>query len=169
MNNIEHLESKLIFYESYHHDFYNKLIHVVFVPLLLYTGIAIVNYYSEILAIIGSLFYSVYYCYLDLFGGISYSAIIYYMYQKREAYDFLTIVYFHIFSWIVQIFSHKNFEQRAPAFLDGIFTSLTIAPIYIWLELLSLVGYKKKFIKNIYNKGGEKSKEYFQSLKDKKK
>jgi 2-hydroxy fatty acid dioxygenase len=156
MDNIENLEEKLIFYESYHHNFYNKLVHIFFVPILLYTGIAIVDDISNYAAIIGTLFYSWYYINLDKVGGLSYSVILYIMYYYRDLITISEAFSLHIISWIAQILSHKYLEGRAPALMDSFFTSITIAPLYIWLELLSWFGYKTLFIDNIYIQGGKK-------------
>jgi uncharacterized membrane protein YGL010W len=156
MDNIEKLEEKLIFYESYHHNLYNKLVHIFFVPILLYTGIAIVDDISNYAAIIGTLFYSWYYIHLDKVGGLSYSLILYMMYYYKDLLTFPEAVSLHFVSWVAQILSHKYLEGRAPALLDSFFTSLTIAPLYIWLELLSWIGYKTQFIHNIFIEGGKR-------------
>ena len=156
MTNIELLEEKLIFYESYHHNLYNKIIHIFFVPMLLYTGFIMINYFNETAGLLGLLGYSGYYIYLDLFGGLSYSVILYLMYLGREQFIFTAAFSIHLVSWLAQILSHKYLEKRAPALMDSFFTSITIAPLYIWLEILSLIGYKSKFIENIYIKGGLK-------------
>ena len=48
----------------------------------------------------------------------------------------------HIVSWIAQFIGHGKFEGRAPALLDNIVQALFLAPLFVWLEFLFMVGYR---------------------------
>lgn len=68
----------------------------------------------------------------------------------------------HIFSWIIQFVGHGVFEKRAPALLDSLiqglflsilpnsyFPALVLAPLFVWLEVLFMLGYKPDLAKKI--------------------
>lgn len=48
----------------------------------------------------------------------------------------------HIVSWILQFVGHGKFEGRAPALLDNLFQAIFLAPLFVWLELLFMLGYR---------------------------
>lgn len=48
----------------------------------------------------------------------------------------------HIVSWILQFIGHGKFEGRAPALLDNLFQAIFLAPLFVWLELLFMLGYR---------------------------
>lgn len=47
-----------------------------------------------------------------------------------------------IVSWILQFIGHGKFEGRAPALLDNLFQAIFLAPLFVWLELLFMLGYR---------------------------
>lgn len=80
----------------------------------------------------------------------------------------------HIVSWIMQILAHQVFEGRAPALLDnlvqGAYTSwsvskcavltngivaVALAPFFVFLEVLYMLGYKPELHKRIQNEIGK--------------
>ena len=144
----------LIFYESYHHNKYNKLIHVICIQLLVYTGMIILYNIHPFLAYLGIIGYSSYYLYLDKISGGIYTLLLVYMFFNINKLGVSYALFLHILSWIIQILSHKYIEKRAPALLDGIASAFTIAPLYSLLEVMFLFGYKKKFMSYISNEGG---------------
>lgn len=48
----------------------------------------------------------------------------------------------HIVGWIFQLLGHIVFEKRSPAFLDNILQAFLTAPLFIFMELLFLIGYR---------------------------
>ena len=48
----------------------------------------------------------------------------------------------HLFSWIAQFVGHGIFEGRAPALLDNLVQALFLAPFFVWLEILFMLGYR---------------------------
>ncbi|KAI9172047.1 ER membrane protein [Paramyrothecium foliicola] len=50
----------------------------------------------------------------------------------------------HIASWIAQFIGHGVFEGRAPALLDNLVQAIFLAPMFVWLEMLFLLGYRRE-------------------------
>lgn len=48
----------------------------------------------------------------------------------------------HVFCWVMQFVGHGAFEGRAPALLDNLVQAIFLAPIFVWLELLFMLGYR---------------------------
>lgn len=47
-------------------------------------------------------------------------------------------------AWILQFVGHGKFEGRAPALLDNLTQALLLAPLFVWLEFLFALGYRKE-------------------------
>tara|TARA_B100000029_G_C17402729_1_gene897691 strand:- start:290 stop:871 length:582 start_codon:yes stop_codon:yes gene_type:complete len=146
----QNLINKLLFYESYHSNKLNKLIHVIFVPLIFYSALVMTSYISLYIPVIGSLAYMIYYIYLDRLAGITYSLLLLFMLSHINTISFYTALFVHILSWIAQILSHKFVEKRAPALLDSFFQAITIAPLFTWYEVLSIFGYRRRLLAYIH-------------------
>ena len=50
----------------------------------------------------------------------------------------------HVVCWIAQFVGHGAFEGRAPALFDNLVQALFLAPMFVWLELLFKLGYRKE-------------------------
>lgn len=48
----------------------------------------------------------------------------------------------HIASWIAQFVGHGVFEGRAPALLDNLIQAIFLAPFFVWMEFLFILGYR---------------------------
>lgn len=48
----------------------------------------------------------------------------------------------HIVSWLAQFVGHGVYEGRAPALLDNIVQAGFLAPFFVWLEGLFMLGYR---------------------------
>lgn len=48
----------------------------------------------------------------------------------------------HVGSWIAQFIGHGKFEGRKPALVDNLFQAFFLAPLFVWLELLFMLGYR---------------------------
>jgi 2-hydroxy fatty acid dioxygenase len=70
-------------------------------------------------------------------------------------------------SWIAQFIGHGKFEGRKPALLDNVFQAFFLAPLFVWLEILFMLGYRpdlqqrveKLVVADIAKFRGEKEKE----------
>jgi len=45
-------------------------------------------------------------------------------------------------SWLAQFIGHGKFEGRAPALVDNVFQAFFLAPLFVWLEGLFMLGYR---------------------------
>jgi len=59
-----------------------------------------------------------------------------------------------VISWIAQFIGHGLAEGRAPALLDNIVGALVLAPFFVHLELLFMLGYRPELHKQIKNSVG---------------
>ncbi|KAM0332237.1 hypothetical protein ACHAQA_002513 [Verticillium albo-atrum] len=50
----------------------------------------------------------------------------------------------HVVCWILQFVGHGVFERRAPALLDNLVQAIFLAPLFVWLEFLFLLGYRQE-------------------------
>lgn len=61
----------------------------------------------------------------------------------------------HVVSWLAQFVGHGVFEGRAPALLDNLVQALLLAPLFVWIEVLFLFGYrpelKSRYTKSVNN------------------
>lgn len=48
----------------------------------------------------------------------------------------------HVLAWVAQFIGHGAFEGRAPALLDRLLQALFLAPMFVWFELLFVLGYR---------------------------
>jgi uncharacterized membrane protein YGL010W len=48
----------------------------------------------------------------------------------------------HIVCWLFQFLGHGVFEGCAPALLDNLVQAIFLAPMFVWLELLFMLGYR---------------------------
>ena len=59
-------------------------------------------------------------------------------------------------------------EKRSPALKDNLFQALLIAPLFIVMEVLAMLGYKKQFFKSIQPTVKARIKIFRDSIKKKK-
>jgi uncharacterized membrane protein YGL010W len=96
--------------------------------------------------------YGAYYIVLEWFAGLTWS-----LFVALPLYLTANIFYQHVpnawawalgafvLSWYVQIHpGHMVLEKRKPALLDSFFQSLVLAPLFVWLELLFVGGYRRE-------------------------
>merc|ERR1719175_101315 len=55
------------------------------------------------------------------------------------------VLAFHVAAWIAQFIGHGVFEGRAPALLDSWDQAFITAPLFVLLEVLFFLGYRKQF------------------------
>ncbi|KAI8683968.1 hypothetical protein NCS57_00061900 [Fusarium keratoplasticum] len=158
------LEQHLTFYGAYHHNSINIAIHMVCVPLILisafcmatYTGTLIptpswltIPYLELNLGTIAASLYSLLYLLLEPFAGFLLAAFCMggaafgnYLRQQSPETTFQGALALHIVCWIFQFIGHGTFEGRAPALLDNLIQAIFLAPMFVWLEMLFMLGYR---------------------------
>eukprot|EP00891_Asterochloris_glomerata_P003132 jgi/Astpho2/3132/Aster-03416 len=170
------LTDQLAFYGAYHHNKWNQLIHLVFVPAIMWSAFVWAAYTGSLVpwdcsahlhflphwlssqvvlnqSAFALLFYWAYYIVLERFAGLTWGLFL-------GAPLWLTATWFtatvphawawalgvHLFSWYAQIhLGHIVMEKRKPALLDSFFQSLVLAPLFVWLEFLFALGYRKEY------------------------
>lgn len=160
------LEKHLTFYGAYHHNPVNVAIHLVCVPLILtsaftmatYTGTIIptpswltVPYLELNLGTIAAFLYASLYLLLEPFAGFLLAAFCMgstafgnYLHQQNPQETFQYALAIHIVCWIFQFIGHGAFEGRAPALLDNLIQAIFLAPMFVWLEILFRLGYRRE-------------------------
>lgn len=73
----------------------------------------------------------------------------------------------HVVAWVLQFIGHGKFEGRAPALLDNLFQAIFLAPLFVWLELLFMLGYRQELQARV-NKAVEIEIAKFRAKKDSK-
>ena len=48
----------------------------------------------------------------------------------------------HVAAWLAQFVGHGAFERRAPALLDNLIQAAFLAPFFVWMEILFMLGYR---------------------------
>ncbi|OAA64837.1 DUF962 domain-containing protein [Cordyceps fumosorosea ARSEF 2679] len=158
------LERHLVFYATYHHNPVNKAIHMVCVPLILTSAFAVATYTGPLvdlppwlsvpnldlnLGTIIALIYAVLYLLLEPVAGfilaafcIGSTAFARHMSLQNPEQTLQVAAGVHVMAWIAQFIGHGAFEGRAPALLDRLMQALFLAPMFVWFEILFVLGYR---------------------------
>lgn len=173
------VEKQLTFYLSYHSNKTNILVHMLCVPLLLWTGLImgsesplpsfvppIYHEFNGYLifnlnypTIVAGLFF-LYYLMLEPVAALLYSPQLAltvltataFSCHQRDAMVKAGIL--HGICWTAQILGHGIAEKRAPALLDNLLAAIILAPFIIHLEILSSMGYNPGLRKRVQNSVG---------------
>ena len=158
------LSDFFVSYGSYHHHPVNQLIHIIFIPQIVFTIMCMLKHTAPLYVINGIeidwgfiLLAFLLFAYYNIdfvtavictffYGGLWYlSSQIYADYQSRGELDqhFRIFLIQHIVSWISQFIGHGVFEKRNPALVDNLLLTL-VAPAFVVLEILFKFGYKKE-------------------------
>ena len=153
-------------YGSYHYNPWNKIIHIIFVPLLTYSVFCLLNTIPLVLGVAGvvrsvslgivlSTALCTYYMSIDLVsGGVSF--IVYTLLalvarseyaEERSGREVMTGVLHNIIiqiiGWGMQIIGHRYLEKRAPALTDDIFAVFR-AQLFVVVEVMFFFGWRPK-------------------------
>jgi len=171
-----HFEKQYISYAAHHNNRVNILIHLICVPLILWSG-SVVSIYA-FGAIITTSTVPVLRPVIDPLGGVTVALLwmlgnlIFYLTLEPIASTLLApillgIVYLansflhtnssslsvavgvHIFSWVAQFIGHGVYEKRRPKLLDNVIQAFSLAPLFVWLEILFYFGYRHNFYKQL--------------------
>ncbi|PPR02479.1 hypothetical protein CVT24_002028 [Panaeolus cyanescens] len=172
---IFNVDKQLVFYGAYHSNKINVLIHVICVPLIVWSFQALVaplgqvpflpayhHVFSEWLvfdtnyASLMTAVYLAYYLLLEPTAALLYAPQMVLTSLTATAFaqrpDYLTTaIAIHAFSWIAQFIGHGFAEGRAPALLDNLLGAVVLAPFFVHLEILFTLGYRPDMHKRIIN------------------
>ncbi|RDA93099.1 hypothetical protein CP533_4124 [Ophiocordyceps camponoti-saundersi (nom. inval.)] len=160
------LEKHLTFYGAYHHNSVNVAIHMVCVPLILVSAFCLATYTGTLiqtppwltvtnlelnLGTIAAIVYASLYFLLEPVAGfvlagfcIGSAAFANHLRSEAPQTTFRAALILHVVCWIAQFVGHGKFEGRAPALLDNLIQAIFLAPMFVWLELLFKLGYRKE-------------------------
>ncbi|KAK8049126.1 hypothetical protein PG994_010856 [Apiospora phragmitis] len=165
------LEKQLTFYGAYHDNPVNISIHMVCVPLILFSGFAMaantgsliplpealtVPYLPPNLGTLAAITWGTLYVLLEPVAGTALAVIC--LAGAAGANAALALdsaltnqvaIATHIVCWLLQFVGHGAFEGRAPALLDNLFQAIFLAPLFVWLELLFKVGYRRELQRRV--------------------
>ncbi|KAF8467756.1 hypothetical protein BDZ91DRAFT_695923 [Kalaharituber pfeilii] len=162
------LESQLAFYRSYHHNPTNVLVHLIFIPVLVFTTLLLATSTGDFIKLPyipingGALMAGTYlflYFLMEPVAGLSMippvALILVYLNKLHEEYGAQAILVagvVNISSWIAQFIGHGVFEKRAPALKDNFIQALFLAPFFVWFELLFSCGYRPELHQRVEEK-----------------
>lgn len=191
-------EQSFVFYLSYHSDKTNQLIHIFCVWPILFTAQLLLSYTaavvptnSESLAAVlmpqginwcflVSLVYFFYYLVVEQPGvagpvasllvllgyyGTSYTSN---YYQSSTGAVVASAILIHVGCWALQIYGHKKYEKRSPALLDNLVQAFLMAPLFVLMEVMFMLGYKQEFLHKV-QKSAQKNIEEFRAISNKSK
>ena len=159
-------------YAKYHYNDVNKIIHVIFIPTILFSAFGLLHYgvnWGRLdllagtsiqidLASIVLPILLVIYLFVDFVTGFVSSCVFLgqlffsnYLFNNQPLHfpllgltHFQWMLYLHIFSWLTQFVGHGIFEKRAPAIIDNLLL-MFVAPFFMIFEVLNVgMGYKEK-------------------------
>eukprot|EP00045_Choanoeca_perplexa_P003217 m.29198 g.29198 ORF g.29198 m.29198 type:complete len:200 (+) comp11931_c0_seq10:73-672(+) len=195
LSKLFHLETQLGFYAQYHHNKMNFALHVLGVPLLLWSAVVLVSQLYvidappaivEVAASIGLpnfrihlglmilSVYAVGYIAMEPFAGLVAATLmlysgnyaLHYAETGDDAMYWATVL--QISCWSMQFFGHFVFEGRSPALFDNLFQSLYCAPLFVLLEVMFVVGYRPALAQRIYDNAARDVKAFQAQQKAKK-
>ncbi|KAI1435011.1 DUF962 domain-containing protein [Xylaria sp. CBS 124048] len=160
------LEKQLTFYGAYHDNPVNVAIHMVCVPLILFSGFTLAANTGTLvplpdavtipnldlnLGTLAALAWGGLYVLLEPVAG----TILAFICLGAAAFGNAALSQdptltnkvaagVHVASWLLQFVGHGAFEGRAPALLDNLVQAVFLAPLFVWLEFLFKFGYRRE-------------------------
>lgn len=169
------VRKQLAFYGAYHSNPINVLIHVFGVPAIMWSSFVLATRiqtpaffpefrytFNEYLlfdlntpAVVTAI-YVVYYLILEPFAALLYAPQMAVTLLTATAYahrpdGIRDAIIVQVVSWIAQILGHGLAEGRAPALVDNILGALVLAPFFVHLELMFMLGYRPALHKQLQN------------------
>lgn len=170
---------QLVFYGAYHANPINIAVHMIFVPLIVWSTQVFlaeaptpaffpnVSYvFNEYLAFelnwafVMAVGYCSYYMVLEPVGALLYlptsiaTLLTATAFADRADASKIAGILF-VSSWIAQFAGHGVAEKRAPALLDNLLGALVLAPFFVHLEVLFGLGYNPSLHKQVQNGVGK--------------
>lgn len=149
------LVQQLKFYNAYHSNDTNVLIHRICVPFIIWSALGLLDCVSGKYAAITATVYQLYYIILSVPIGLSYLPqllIMLYTAHSLNTHTNHSVAIFtltQIVSWIAQFYGHARHERRAPALLDNLVGAIFLAPFFVHIENLVTLGYCRQLREQI--------------------
>lgn len=144
--NILDFETNCNFYQKYHTNSVNRLIHIFCIPMIVWTASVIlvnVNVTKTLnLSKCLLIFYSLYYLMFSFNLGVVMTFLLYLVYKNSIKYKGLKVPFMmafllHLVAWVLQILGHSLFENNRSAFMDNLVQSFLMVPIFVLNEVLT--------------------------------
>jgi len=169
------LKKQFIFYASYHNNPVNVLIHLFCIWNLMWSGMCLFHFTPQLtnapdlftkipviggtpinLTLLVTTIYVISYVIMDPFAGSLAAVMVLALHRltsdlviaNAPVYGhplWQAVLTFHVIMWIAQFIGHGVFEGRAPALLDSWDQAFITAPLFVVLEVLFFLGYRKQF------------------------
>jgi uncharacterized membrane protein YGL010W len=154
-------------YGTYHTHPRNVAIHIMFVPILMFTmmlwasnvvlpvSVSFVPSEYLNLSTLTSIIYAIGYVLMEpIAGGLLLPFVIgqslagtYCVQHYPGANKWAGII--QAGSWIAQFIGHGVWEKKAPALVDNLVQALFLAPLFVWIEVLFKFGYRPELRKRM--------------------
>ncbi|CCG82446.1 Putative uncharacterized protein [Taphrina deformans PYCC 5710] len=167
MSKLLNLEHQMPFYGAYHTNSTNVSIHMIFVPVILYTVFIFLSNTGPLIDQHSGIWPSFFpesnaaallalltipgYVVMQPSAGLLAAPVILAMVTSAR---YLTQTFgasanwyggaIHVLSWVMQFVGHGVYEGRKPALLDNIFQAFYLAPFFVFLEILFSLGWNKE-------------------------
>ncbi|KAI0341069.1 DUF962-domain-containing protein [Trametopsis cervina] len=170
------IRKQLAFYGAYHNNPVNIFLHLIGVPLLLWsaqilfhdaqvflpTYSYVINDYLRFDLNFPAVWLGIcvaYYAVLDPTAALLYlpQSTLSLLTATAYAYHhsaFQMAAAINVGAWIAQFIGHGVAEKRAPALLDNILGAFVLAPFFVHLEILFALGYKPRLRRDVKNTVG---------------
>ncbi|KAL6075973.1 Endoplasmic reticulum membrane protein [Balamuthia mandrillaris] len=167
------LEKEIGFYAQYHNNPINQWIHIIGVPIIMFTVLVWLQSLPPFMAVdisqgmlaygpwhvnaaLGvSLAYLLFFIYLEPFASVLYAPVVLGICYASEVFAAnvenanMIALGLHVLAWVAQFIGHGVAEKRAPALLDSVAQAFLMAPLFVWLEVLFKLGYRKDLAQRI--------------------
>ncbi|KAI2607656.1 DUF962-domain-containing protein [Hypoxylon fragiforme] len=159
------LERQLTFYGAYHRNSVNVAIHMICVPLILFSAFTLaansgtliplpkaltISHLDLNLGTLAALLWGGLYVLLEPVAGtilaficLGATAFTNSALSENPSLTNRVAIAVNITCWLLQFMGHW-FEGRAPALLDNLVQAIFLAPLFVWLELLFKFGYRRE-------------------------
>ncbi|OJT10541.1 hypothetical protein TRAPUB_12979 [Trametes pubescens] len=168
------VKHQLTFYGAYHDHPINVLIHMIFVPAILWSALILgshapwPDFFPQLHLTFGNyfafdlnwsglwvVFVGIYYYFLEPTAALIYTPEWLVIGLNAAAYarkpdGLKNALLLHVASWVAQFSGHFFAEGRSPALLDNLLGALVLAPFFVHLEILFKLGYKPQLRENIH-------------------
>lgn len=145
MTDLLNFEENFLFYQQYHQNFINKIIHIICIPLITWSLSVLlldIKVFNTNLSSILLTFYKLYYIIISFKYGLLMFFILEFIYRSSKWFRQNTENYIQIalliqaITWILQFIGHGVFEGKRPALMDSLLQAFLMAPIFVIKELL---------------------------------
>ncbi|KAI8394197.1 uncharacterized protein BYT42DRAFT_553682 [Radiomyces spectabilis] len=168
------LKSQLVIYGAHHNNKVNVIIHMIFVPIILWSALVFgaksgplvdmnalpsslqwLKLFGPNLSFFTMCLYSVYYMILDPVAAALASPLLFAAcyhatnFLKTNPQAIKIALSIHIAAWIFQFLGHGVAEKRSPKVLDNLVQACVSAPYFVFFELLFACGYRPQLYREV--------------------